>query len=148
MTQSDNKVEMERSMKRNKVIVLTALAAGGLVACGSAFGLSSMNEVKSMTTNATSKVSHWSGTGSEARLDKLQKELGLSNDQKEKVKSILGSEHQQMKDVHKDTTLSTGEKKSKMQDIRGSVDTKMKSVLTPDQYQKWEKLSHSHSHNM
>jgi len=128
-------------MKLNRMLVLTGLAAGGLVACGSVFGQeTTTHEITSMTTNATSHVSHMFSSSS---MDKLSQELGLTDSQKHQVQSVFSSEREQMRDVHKDTTLSTGERRSKMSDIRDSLDTKMKGILTPDQYQKWQKLTHS-----
>jgi Spy/CpxP family protein refolding chaperone len=126
-------------MKLNSTLVLTALAAGGMIAGGSAIA-DETNTLSSMATNATSKISHMFGGGGGA-MGKIEEKLGLTDEQKQKVDSIFSSEKQQMKDVHKDNTLSTGEAKSKMQDIRDSVDTKLKSVLTPEQYQKWQSLS-------
>ena len=128
-------------MKSNR-IVLTALAAGSMVVCGTAFGDES---VSSMATNATSKISSWfkgSGEDSTNMVNKLSEKLGLTDDQKQKVESAFKSEHQQVQDVKQNNTLSTGEAHSKMQEIHSSLDSKMKSILTPDQYQKWEKISH------
>ena len=125
-------------MKLNKIITLTALAAGGLVACGSAYGLDpAANSLTSMTTNATSHVR-------EPNINKMSKELNLSDSQKPQVQSALSSERQQMRDVHKDTSLSKDQKRSKMTEIRDGMNTKMKSILTPDQYSKWQKMTQSH----
>lgn len=131
-------------MKLNRMIVLTSLAAGSMIVCGSAFGQeTTTGKITSMTTNATSKVSHmWGGGG--ASMDKLSQELGLSDSQKQKVESIFQSEHQQMRDVHQNTTMSTGEKRSEYQKLRDDLNTKMQSVLTPEQYTKWENLTHQH----
>jgi Spy/CpxP family protein refolding chaperone len=130
---------MERFMKLNKRFVLTALAVGGVVACGSAFGQDT-NTLSSMTTNATSHVAHMFRGPS---IDRLSQELGLTDSQKQQVQSVFSSEREQMRNVHQDTTLSTGERRSKMGEIRGDLDTKMQSILTPAQYQKWQSMTHS-----
>jgi hypothetical protein len=129
-------------MKLNKTLVLTSLAAGGIIVSGSAFGQSTPSgEVKSMANSTTSKVSNmWNG----ASMDKLSSELGLSDSQKQKVENIFQSEHQQVKDVRQNTTMSTGEKKSEYGKIRDGLNTKLQGVLTPDQYTKWENLTHQH----
>jgi hypothetical protein len=49
-----------------------------------------------------------------------------------------------MKGVRQDTTMSTGEKKSEYGKIRDSLNTKLQGVLTPDQYTKWQNLTHQH----
>ena len=124
-------------MKLNKMLVLTALTAGGLVASGSAFA-----SVPSTTANATSKISNEFGGGN-SYVDKMSQKLGLSASQKEKVKSLFGRTHQQMSDVKENTSLTADEKKSKMSEIKDSTNTKMKSILTPEQYQKWQKWTES-----
>jgi hypothetical protein len=130
-------------MKLNKMLVLTSLAAGSIVVGGSAYGQeSTTSKVGSMTTNATSKVTGMFGGAS---MDKLSEKLGLSDSQKQKVESIFQSEHQQVKDLHQDTTMSTGEKKSEYEKIRDSANTKLQGVLTPEQYTKWQDLTHQHT---
>jgi Spy/CpxP family protein refolding chaperone len=127
-------------MKLNKMLVLSSLAAGSMLACGSAFGQGAT--ITSMTTNATTHMSHMFGG---ANMDKLSQELGLSDSQKQKVQSIFQSEHQQMRDVHQNTTMSTGERRSETEKIRDSLNTKLQSVLTPEQYSKWQNLTHQHT---
>ncbi|HUA66813.1 MAG TPA: hypothetical protein VME24_13270 [Alphaproteobacteria bacterium] len=130
-------------MKLNKMLVLTSLAAGSMIVCGTAFGQeSTTSKIQSEASSATSKVSNmWGG----ANMDKLSQELGLSDSQKQKVENIFSSEHQQMKDVHQNTTMSTGEKRSEYGKIRDSLNTKLQSVLTPEQYTKWQNLTHQHT---
>lgn len=131
-------------MNLNKMLVLTALAAGGLVACGSAFGQdATTNTPTAMTTNATPHTHGYRG----ANIDRLAQRLDLSDSQKQQVQSVLTSVRQQMRDVHEDTSLSPDERHSKMTELRDSLNTKMQSILTPDQYARWQKLTHSH-HSM
>lgn len=125
-------------MKLNKRFILTALAVGG-IACGSAFGQNA-NTLSSMTTNAASHMTHMVKG---PNMDKLSQELGLSDSQKQQVQSTFSSERNKMRNVHQDTTLSTGERRSKMTEIRDDLDTKMKGILTPAQYQKWQSMTHS-----
>lgn len=128
-------------LKLNKMFVLTTLAASGLVACGSAFGGDTSSTLSSMTTNATSHVSHMFSSGS---TDKLSEKLGLTDAQKQKVQSLFQSERQKMSDVRQDTSLSTSEKRSKLSAIRDNMNTKLQSILTPQQYAKWEDMTHQH----
>lgn len=128
-------------MKANKTFLLTALAAGSLVACGSAFGGDTTSTLTSMTTNATTHVSHMFSSGS---VDKLSQKLGLTDTQKQKVQSLFDSERQKMRDARKDTSLSTDERRAKLSNIRDSMNTKLQSILTPQQYAKWQDLTHQH----
>ena len=128
-------------MKSNKMFLLMALAAGSLVAGSSAIGQDTTAKLTSMTTNATSHASNMAGGSS---TDRLSQKLGLTDAQKEKVQSILGSGRQQARDVRQDTSLSTDQKQSKLTEIRDRVNTKLQSVLTPEQYAKWQNLTHQH----
>lgn len=70
------------------------------------------------------------------KLQRLSSELNLTEDQKAKIKPILQNEVGQLKEVHNDSSLSTDQKQSKMQDIHSSAKTQINEILTPDQQKK------------
>lgn len=128
-------------MKSNKIIVLTTLAVGSLIACGSAFGGDTASTPNSMTPNATSHASNMTkGSG----MDTLAQKLDLTDSQKKQVESIFGSTREQMRDVHENTSLSADQKRSEFSKIRDGLNTKLQSVLTPQQYAKWEDITRPH----
>jgi protein CpxP len=74
------------------------------------------------------------------RLDKLQTELGLTEDQSKKLQGIMMEQRQTMKSVKDDTTLTEDQKKEKLKASRAEIDTKISAILTPEQKAKWEQL--------
>ena len=59
--------------------------------------------------------------------------LNLTQEQKDKIKSIHEDAKQQMLAVKKDTTLSADDQQAKIRQIRNDTRTQVLSVLTPDQ---------------
>lgn len=74
------------------------------------------------------------------KLDKLQTELGLTDDQSKKVQSIMAEQMQTMKSVKSDTTLTEDQKKEKMKASRAEIDSKISAILTPEQKAKWDQM--------
>jgi len=59
------------------------------------------------------------------RMDKVAQELGLNEDQKHKMKAIIEERHEKIKAIHEETKA------------------KLKTVLTPEQFSKFESM-HPH----
>ena len=74
------------------------------------------------------------------QLKHLTKKLKLSDEQQTKLKPILEDQHKQMDQLREDSSLSRQDKFSKMQDIRQSSDTQIKSVLNEDQQKNFDKM--------
>ena len=74
-------------------------------------------------------------------LDQLVQQLNLTDDQKAKVKTILDTQNQKMRDLRNDTSLAPEERRPKIQSIREETTAQMKTVLTPDQFEKWQKMT-------
>ena len=70
----------------------------------------------------------------------LTKKLNLSADQQAKLKPILEDQRKQMDAVHSDSSLSREDRFSKMQTLRQSSDTAIKSVLNEDQQKNFDKM--------
>jgi len=64
--------------------------------------------------------------------------LNLPDDQKTQIKAILKDEQAKRKETQEDTSLAQKEKRAKNKDIRDAADAKIKGILTPDQYVKWQ----------
>ncbi len=76
----------------------------------------------------------------EERLDRLSKELKLTDDQKEKIKPILQNESDQMKSLRDDTSMSREDRRAKVMDLRQKTDEGIKAVLNPDQQKKYDEM--------
>jgi len=84
---------------------------------------------------------HGQPMSADQRLQMMTKQLNLTADQQEKIKPMLESQNQQMQALHQDTSLSQEDRMSKMREIRQSTNEQIKSVLNPDQQQKFEQMS-------
>jgi hypothetical protein len=84
-----------------------------------------------------------SGRGNGEALAKLQHmstELQLTPAQKEQMKPIVMNELMQMKEVKADTSMPQMKKAMKMHQIADAADAKVKPILNPGQYQKYEQM--------
>jgi protein CpxP len=74
------------------------------------------------------------------QLERLSKELNLTDDQKAKVKPILEEQTKQMKTMREDSTLTEDQKREKMKLIHQSTHSQINDILTPEQQKKFEQL--------
>ncbi|HTI97306.1 MAG TPA: hypothetical protein VL527_00275 [Dongiaceae bacterium] len=74
------------------------------------------------------------------RLEMLAKQLDLTEAQKEKLKPILKDQAEQLKALRADTNMSRDDKMAKLKEIRESLNAQLKTILTPEQMEKWQKL--------
>ena len=74
----------------------------------------------------------------EQRLQKMTKQLNLTEEQQQQIKPILENEQKEMQAVRQDSSLSKGDRMSKMQQLRQDTSTQIKPVLNQDQQQKYE----------
>lgn len=74
------------------------------------------------------------------QIQSLNKKLKLSDDQQAKLKPILEDQRKQMEAIHNDSSLSREDRFGKMQDVRQSSDTQIKSVLNEDQQKNFDKM--------
>ena len=72
------------------------------------------------------------------RLAQLSDALTLTDDQKPKVKAVLEDQQKQMADLRQ---AAPEDRRAKMQALHDDVNNKMKDILTPDQYDKFTKMT-------
>jgi Spy/CpxP family protein refolding chaperone len=75
-----------------------------------------------------------------ARLQKLGKELNLTDDQKAKLKPILQSQGDDWRAVHNDASMTPQQKRMKMKEIHDKYAPQINEVLTPEQQAKWKQM--------
>ena len=73
------------------------------------------------------------GGGQGNRFDALSERLNLTADQKTRVQEIFSDTREQLRAVRQET-------EPKMQEIRRQADGRLQTVLTPDQWQQFQKL--------
>ena len=74
------------------------------------------------------------------KLQKMSTELQLSPSQKQQMAPILMEEATQLKGVKANTSLPPMQKAMKMRQIANTADGKVKPILNPQQYEKWEQI--------
>jgi Spy/CpxP family protein refolding chaperone len=74
-------------------------------------------------------------------MEAIAKQLDLTDDQKTKVKPIFEAMQKKMQDFRKEAAnLAPEDRRAKMKEIRDEIGTKLKDILTAEQFAKWEKL--------
>lgn len=120
-----------------KTLALMALVAGGLLA-----GTSLQAQDNSSGKPAAPHGSP--GMRGRPNMDRLAKELSLTDDQKTKLQAALEDQMTKIRELHKDTSLSQEDKRIKAKELREATQAKIKEILTPDQLEKWHKLMKQH----
>jgi Spy/CpxP family protein refolding chaperone len=122
----------QRIMKANKTMLIAALAVGSLLVWGPALRAGDTNTPPSTPP---------AGQPSRAGFERMAAQLNLTADQKPKVQSIMDTQRQKMLDLRKDTSLSQEDRQAKRKIVAEEMAQQMKAVLTPEQFDKWQKTS-------
>ena len=118
-------------MKLNKTLMMATLVVSGLLG-----GLSLQAQDASNQPAASAPPMR----RPQFSLDGMAKQLDLTDDQKAKVKPVMEDQQKQMADLRKDTSLAPADRRAKMKEIRDGTGAKLKEILTPEQYAKWQKM--------
>ena len=123
--------------------LIAALALGSLLTLGPALRADDATNTPPSTPPAGGPPPGDRGPGMRGRgpnFDMIAQQLNLTDDQKPKVKEILGGQREQMRDVFQNQDLSREDRMAKMKSIREDTDAKLKAVLTADQFEQWQKM--------
>ncbi len=82
---------------------------------------------------ATERLTAW-----HERMEKSAKDLGLTEEQKEKIKAILKKNLGGVHGIHQNAELSAEEKLARAKAIKEKISDEFKTVLTPEQFAKWK----------
>lgn len=107
------------------------MALGGLLACNSI--------TLAQDTNATGRAER-RGQSVQQRVDRMATELNLNADQKVKVTALLEGQAKQRREIFTDNSLPREERRDKMRALMEEENKQLKVILTPDQFEKWQKL--------
>jgi Spy/CpxP family protein refolding chaperone len=72
------------------------------------------------------------------RMQETARELNLTDEQKEKLQTIIRAQMEKLRELRQDTSLSQPEKAEKFKAIREDIIAEAKKVLTPEQFEKWQ----------
>ncbi len=117
-------------MKLHKLSLIAALAVGSLLVFTN---VSSAQENKDGTKKRGQSV--------EQRMDRLSTELNLTDAQKPKVKAVLEESQKKMQELRNDTALDQSQRREKFQALREAETKKMKEILKPDQFEKYQTMA-------
>jgi Spy/CpxP family protein refolding chaperone len=96
--------------------------------------------VKAPATPPTAPAAGPKGKHHNERLEQLSKELGLTDAQKNEIKTVWQQTAEKIKAVRNDSTLSKEQQRDKMKEIMTAQHAKIKSLLTPAPQQTFEQM--------
>ncbi len=94
------------------------------------------------STNALARKGGKRGMSPEMQLERYTEQLSLTDAQKPKVKALLEDTATKRRELFRDSTLDQQQKREKFQGINEAQTQKMKEILTPDQFTKYEEMLH------
>jgi periplasmic protein CpxP/Spy len=78
--------------------------------------------------------------GRNARLQRIADELKLTDEQKAKLKPIFAEQRQErMTELRGKKDVSREDRRAKAKEMREDLSAKLKPILTPEQFEKWNK---------
>ena len=91
---------------------------------------------------ATTELKKGKGRGDRAEKQgaNIKKQLGLSDEQANKMKDSRAAFHGKLKAIKSDNGLSKDEKRTQMKEAAAAFDNENKSNLTPEQYAKYGEM--------
>ena len=114
-------------MRTNKLRLIAAMTLGALLACGTA--------VMAQDNKEGGKGGKRGMMSAEERLKQIDEAVKLTDAQKPKVKAALEDTQTKMQEAR---NAPQEERRDKMRTIMADQDKKMKEILTPEQYTKYE----------
>ncbi|HEY5914173.1 MAG TPA: hypothetical protein VJA21_26595 [Verrucomicrobiae bacterium] len=115
-------------MRLSKLSLVAALAVGSLLVCTNVSSAQDSNQGKKK-----------GGFNPEQRVERLATDLNLNADQKAKVLELFKADSKKYQELRADTSTPREQQREKMRTIREESDKKLKAILKPDQWEKYQK---------
>ena len=80
------------------------------------------------------------GTQAKERFQDLAAQLQLTEQQKQQLKAVLRDEAQNLKNLRAETGAAKRQRHAQFTQIRQDLVARIKAILTPEQYAKWQTL--------
>ncbi len=74
------------------------------------------------------------------RMQKVMDDLNLTDEQKQKLQTIRQEQGPKMREIWQNNDLTPEQKREKMKPLQEAMNTKVKEILTPEQFEKWQKI--------
>jgi Spy/CpxP family protein refolding chaperone len=130
-------------MKPSNLTLLAALAVGGMLIALPA----SAQNTPTNTPAANPAISAHPRPMRGPNIDRLAQILNLTEAEKPKFQSALDEQWTKIREVITNNSFSREEKMQKIQAIREGTTAQMKGILTPDQFEKFQRMM-PHPHLM
>jgi len=104
---------------------------GGLLVCS--------NITLAQDTNAARRAER-RGQMAQQQIERMTTELNLNAEQKAKVTALFEGQAKQRREIFTDNSLPREERRDKMRALAEESNKQLKVILTPDQFEKWQKL--------
>ena len=116
--------------QRSQVSLVAAVVLGGLLVCCP------------VATQGARLANPAGGKGALAkeRFQDLAAQLQLTEQQKQQLKAVLRDEAQNLKNLRAETGVAKRQRHAQFTQIRQDLVTRIKAILTPEQYTKWQTL--------
>jgi len=124
-------------MKIHKTSLIVAAALAGLVGTGL---VARAADEAAPATKQKASVTGERGARAADRVQQMAKELELTDEQKAQLRPLFKKEAEKVKALREDTSLSREQRQAKLKAVREDIAPELKKVLTPEQYEKWQKL--------
>ena len=116
-------------INRQTLIVLAAVAGA----------LSLQPSLRAAETNALAQPAAGNRLGGfRERMEETARELHLTDEQKQKLQTIIRERLEKLRDLRQDNSLTREEKMEKFKAVRDEITAEVKNVLSPDQFEKWK----------
>ncbi len=126
------------------------LALGSLMVCGSLVRAEETKPADAPNAPANAPAAKHKAKGNKGGGGPLQEalaKLNLTDDQKEQVRNAMKEQREKMQAINQDSALSKEDKQAKRKAAFDGLQDKMKTILTPDQYAKFqEETKHMREH--
>ena len=119
-------------MKMHKLSLVAALALGSLLVCTS----NASAQTENTNTNAPARRERRGPPSVEQRVERMNAQLKLTDEQKTKVTAMFEEDAKKMRELRNDKNLTREEQREKFRAMRTESESKLKQILTPEQWEK------------
>jgi len=127
-------------MKTKNVRFFAALTVGGLLALGTFAQAQEADKPAKPPGDRQGPPGGSRRADMGQRLDKMAEELGLSAEQKTQLEAAMKERMEKAQVLRGGESLSPEDRRAKMREIADAHLAKVKSILTPEQFTKWEEM--------
>lgn len=121
-------------MKTTKVSMMVAVALGSMLVC--------TNLASAQSTNASKEARRPErrAFSAQTRVEAMSKQLNLTDEQKSKLTALYDEEFKQMQSIRAESSADPSKRQEKLRALRQENEKKLKAILTPEQWTKWEEV--------